>query len=133
MTDAAATPSWTSWGATQPELSRTARRTLHNALGALTPAPPLAIEAPRVAPSRLSGAARAALVEALGAGGVQDHDEILARHAGGQSYVDIVRRRSGDAGDAPDVVLIPDTTSQVAAVLDACTRTGTALVTWGGG
>ncbi|HTW18932.1 MAG TPA: FAD-binding oxidoreductase [Mycobacteriales bacterium] len=72
-------------------------------------------------------------VEALGAAGVLDDDETRARHAGGQAYLDLVRRRSGDAADAPDAVLLPPTTAAVADVLSICSRERVAVVPWGGG
>jgi alkyldihydroxyacetonephosphate synthase len=124
---------WTSWGATRPELSAAQRSLLRDALGDLTPQQPAPIERAVLAPSRLPAAARAALVDAVGADGVLDDDLDRATHAGGQSYGDLVRRRHGDASAAPDVVVAPTETAAIAAVLTACAEHDLAVVPWGGG
>src|SRR4051812_38972899 len=41
-------------------------------------------------------------------------------HAGGKSYRDLVRRRAGDAADAPDAVVVPGDAEAVAGVLRVC-------------
>jgi alkyldihydroxyacetonephosphate synthase len=125
--------SWTSWGGERPALSRSARSFLKSSLGSLTRQQPVALERAVVADSRLPAAVRARLVEALGGDAVRDDRTARAEHAGGQSYVDLVRRRGGDASDAPDAVLIPESTAQIAAVLDICSGSGVAVVPWGGG
>src|SRR5579875_705551 len=101
------TPSWTSWGADQPELPRSGRRLLTDRLGALTPQRPASVDTARLPGSRLPQPVRDELVALVGAAGVRDDSESRARHAGGQSYADLVRRRSGDASDAPDAVVLP--------------------------
>jgi alkyldihydroxyacetonephosphate synthase len=127
------TTSWTSWGEQQPELTRRMRSLLRDEIGKTSPASPARIEQARLRPSDLPGAARDRLVRALGTDAVLVDDESRARHAGGQSYSDIMRRRGGDAGDAPDAVLLPTDADQVAAVLSVCTDEGVAVVPWGGG
>ncbi len=124
---------WTSWGATQPELSASARSLLTAALGELTPQRPVAITAATVPVSRLPAAVRADLVTALGADAVLDDDASRARHAGGQAYADLIRRRRGDASDAPDAVLLPSTAAAVSDVLRICSTARIAVVPWGGG
>ena len=91
------------------------------------------IEHATVPSSRLAADVRAQLIEALGADGVQDDDVSRARHAGGQAYADLIRRRRGDASDAPDAVLLPRTTGAIAAVLTICSASRVAVVPWGGG
>jgi alkyldihydroxyacetonephosphate synthase len=127
------TTSWTSWGEHQPELTRRMRSLLRSEIGKTTPAPPARIEQAVLRPTDLPTAARDRLVRALGAEAVIVDDESRARHAGGQSYADIMRRRGGDAGDAPDAVLLPGDADQVAAVLTICTDERVAVVPWGGG
>ena len=86
-----------------------------------------------LAGSRLSEEARARLADALGADGVVVDDLTRARHAGGQSYADLVRRRRGDASEAPDAVLYPASADAVADVLRICSLAHIAVVPWGGG
>jgi alkyldihydroxyacetonephosphate synthase len=124
---------WTSWGETQPTLTSRMKRLLRDEIGATTPAPPAPIEQARLQPSDLPPETRTRLEEALGAAAVLVDDPARAIHAGGQSYADLVRRRSGDAGDAPDAVLLPVDAAAVAAVLRICTEDRVAVVPWGGG
>jgi alkyldihydroxyacetonephosphate synthase len=56
-----------------------------------------------------------------------------ARHAYGRSYRDVVRAFRGEFPHPPDVVAFPGTEADVAAVLDWCASTGTAVVPYGGG
>src|SRR5438477_2636627 len=98
---------WTAWGETRPELSRRARALLRSELGATTPLPETPVEAVRPAPSALPEAARLELEKALGDAAVAADDVSRARHAGGQAYGDIVRRRRGDTSQAPDAVVTP--------------------------
>jgi alkyldihydroxyacetonephosphate synthase len=125
--------SWTSWGAQQPSLPRSARSYLKTALGPLTPQQPASVERVTLRPSRLPATTTTALVNALGADAVRDDATTRAWHAGGQSYLDLVRRRHGDGSDAPDAVLYPASSTQVADVLKICTRERVAVVPWGGG
>jgi alkyldihydroxyacetonephosphate synthase len=127
------TPAWTAWSDAQPPLPRTARALLRESFGTVQPQQAAAIEQALLPASRLPAMVRGLLVDALGAGGVCDDDATRARHAGGQSYVDIVRRRHGDAGDAPDAVLLPKDAEAVTDVLRICSQAGVAVVPWGGG
>src|SRR5438552_172534 len=56
-----------------------------------------------------------------------------ARHAYGRSYRDVVRGFRGEFPHPPDLVAFARTESDVAAVLDWCASTGTAVVPYGGG
>jgi alkyldihydroxyacetonephosphate synthase len=56
-----------------------------------------------------------------------------ARHAYGRSYRDVVRGFRGEFPHPPDLVAFPTTEGDVAAVLDWCGSTGTAVVPYGGG
>jgi alkyldihydroxyacetonephosphate synthase len=125
--------SWTSWGAEQPPLPRSARALLKASLGPLSQQRPVAIANARVTASQLSQPVRDELVAALGVDAVQDDDDSRARHAGGQAYADLIRRRSGDASDAPDAVLFPATAAHVDDVLRICSAARVAVVPWGGG
>jgi alkyldihydroxyacetonephosphate synthase len=124
---------WTSWGADQPPLPRSARTLLKDALGTLTPQQPLTIDRAIIPTSALPESVKNDLTTALGGDAVKDDDATRARHAGGQSYADLIRRRRGDASDAPDAVLLPSTTAQIGDVLRICSAARVAVVPWGGG
>jgi alkyldihydroxyacetonephosphate synthase len=124
---------WTSWGAAQPDLPESARALLGSLLGPLTPQRPAPIEQAKLAPSRATAALRKSLAMALGEDAVLVDDATRARHAGGQSYPDLVRRRAGDASDAPDAVVQPTSADHIADVLRICSKAGVAVVPWGGG
>jgi len=97
------------------------------------PTPPVAVDEIRLAPSRLSEEARARFVELLGEENVRADRESRLRRAGGKSYLDLLRRREGDASDAPDAVVLPGTTDETAALLAACGELGVVVVPFGGG
>ncbi|RBY84077.1 FAD-binding oxidoreductase [Blastococcus sp. TF02A-30] len=115
-------------------LSKAARRHLAKELG-WTPraTPPVPVGDIRIAPSRLPETARAALVELLGADNVRTDEESRLRRAGGKSYLDLLRRRGGDASDAPDAVVLPGTTEETAALLALCSDHDVVVVPFGGG
>ncbi|MCW2700354.1 MAG: FAD/FMN-containing dehydrogenase [Blastococcus sp.] len=113
---------------------RTARRYLAKELGwSPRPTPPVAVADIRLGPSRLTEEARTALVDLLGAENVHTDRESRLRRAGGKSYLDLLRRREGDASDAPDAVVAPGTTEETAALLSACSELGVVVVPFGGG
>jgi alkyldihydroxyacetonephosphate synthase len=64
---------------------------------------------------------------------VRDDAASRARHAGGQAYADIVRRRRGDTSQAPDVVVTPQDAAAVSAAVRVCSEHRLAVVPWGGG
>jgi alkyldihydroxyacetonephosphate synthase len=115
-------------------LPKAARRYLTRELGwSPRPTPPVAVADIRLAPSRLPDEARARLVELLGEENVRTDRESRLRRAGGKSYLDLLRRRGGDASDAPDAVVLPGTTEDTAALLAACSELGVVVVPFGGG
>ncbi|HEV7186286.1 MAG TPA: FAD-binding oxidoreductase, partial [Blastococcus sp.] len=88
-------------------LPKVARRYLAKELGwTPRPTPPVAVADIAVAPSRLPEAARTRFVELLGEENVHTDRESRLRRAGGKSYLDLLRRREGDASDAPDAVVL---------------------------
>ena len=131
------------WGPTGPDAERTdpvgmlpapARKHLSRALG-WTPRPtrPVAVDEIRLAASRLADEARTALVDLLGEEHVRTDRESRLRRAGGKSYLDLLRRREGDASDAPDAVVSPGTTEETAALLALCSELAVVVVPFGGG
>ena len=115
-------------------LPKPARRYLTKELG-WTPraTPPVAIGEITLAPSRLPDTARTALAELLGAENVRTDRDSRLRRAGGKSYLDLLRRREGDASDAPDAVVTPGTTDETAALLALCAQLGVVVIPFGGG
>jgi alkyldihydroxyacetonephosphate synthase len=67
------------------------------------------------------------------AGEVLDGKEDRLRRAGGRSYPDLVRLRSGRLERAPDAILRPPDAAAVEAVLGACAASRVAVVPYGGG
>jgi alkyldihydroxyacetonephosphate synthase len=115
-------------------LPKAARRHLARELG-WTPraTPPVPVEQIRLAPSRLAEECRLRLVDLLGEENVSTERDARLRHAGGRSYLDLLRRREGDASDAPDAVVTPGSTADTAALLAACSEMGVVAVPFGGG
>ncbi len=124
-----------SWGVPdQPVVvSARARRFLTAQVGAALPTPPVPIGDIAVPPSRLSTEAQTALVAVLGAEHVDVDRTARLAHAGGLSYIDLVRRRGGDVADAPDAVLRPATHDEVLGLLRVCADQRIAVVPFGGG
>lgn len=124
---------WTDWGQTKPALPPRMQTLLRKELGTTTPATAASLDEARLPDSALPAATIGALGRIVGPAHVRTDTEARARHAGGQAYAEIVRRRSGDAGAAPDAVVLPGSAAEVAAVLAACADNDVAVVPWGGG
>src|SRR4051794_6222825 len=120
--------SWTAWADSQPQLPPAARSVLAARLGALTPSAAVAVTEATLRPSQLSTHALERLAHVAGVDGLHVDDETRARHAGGQAYVDIARRRRGDAGAAPDAVVTPRNAEAVTRVLQVCVDEHIAVV-----
>ena len=127
---------WNAWG--DPDqakpLSEGIRSLLAQALGVTGSAEPeLDAGQVQLRPSELANAHREALAAIVGPDycRVGDRDRLL--HAGGKSTLDLLRRKSPGAQDAPDAVLLPGTEDEVAGVLRYCSQHGIAVVAFGGG
>jgi alkyldihydroxyacetonephosphate synthase len=127
------TTPWTDWGQTKPALPPRMQSLLHKEFGTTTPSRAVAVEAARLPNSNLSAAATGELGRIVGPAHVRTDAETRARHAGGQAYAEIVRRRSGDAGAAPDAIVLPGSAEEVTQLLRACAEHDVAIVPWGGG
>ena len=134
------------WGPADPEPSSTADRDLNGTLPKAArryltrelgwsprPTPPVPVADIRLAPSRLPDEARTRLVQLLGEDNVRTDRDSRLRRAGGKSYLDLLRRREGDASDAPCAVVLPGTTEETVALLTACSELGVVVVPFGGG
>jgi len=124
---------WTQWGETKPELPPRMQALLRKELGETTPSSAAPISEARLPDSALPAGVTTDLRHAVGEDHVRTDAESRARHAGGQAYAEIVRRRAGDAGAAPDAVVMPGSAAEVAEVLRVCSDNDVAVVPWGGG
>lgn len=106
-------------------------------LGGVEPAskntPPVALEQVHLPEARLTGAARGALAAAVGTDHISSERLDRVEHAGGKSYPDLHRLRTGDGSHAPDAVVFPGTAQEVTEVLAACVEHEVAVVPFGGG
>src|SRR3954453_7416958 len=125
--------SWTAWADSQPELPPAARGVLERELGPLTPSTAVAVTDADLPDSQLTRHVVERFKQVVDRDALQVDDETRARHAGGQAYVDIARRRRGDGGAAPDAVGTPTNADVVARVLQVCADENIAVVPWGGG
>jgi alkyldihydroxyacetonephosphate synthase len=83
---------------------------------------------PALAPGAISS-----LSSVVGAGNVREDHAERVLHAAGKGYADLVRLRAGEPHSAPDAVVFPAGTDEVAAVLAVCARESLAVVPFGGG
>ncbi len=123
---------WWGWGAPgkRNEVGEGAREMLRSELGPAEATDVPSLESVRLPPAReLPDAVRSA----TGAGAILTDDSDRLLRAGGKSYPDLVRARSGVLEAAPDAVVLPADAGQVSAVLDACAAESVAVVPFGGG
>ncbi|MGQ5264721.1 FAD-binding oxidoreductase [Micromonospora sp. ZYX-F-536] len=131
----APTVGWARWGTTRNAraLPDTASTLLARILD-LTPPPPAVPLAEAAVPDcELDGAVLDALRRALGAEHVLTAPAARARHASGMSTPDLLRRRQGRVPAPPQAVLCPADHAEVMSILDLCSRSGVAVVPFGGG
>jgi len=126
----------TGWGQADqpPALPNSARKWLQRELGwtpRTTPAESLA--SITTAATRLPDASSAALIEIVGDEHVRTDGPSRLRRGSGRSYLDLIRRRSGDVSGLPDVVVLPGSHDEVLAVLARCAEHDLAVVPYGGG
>jgi alkyldihydroxyacetonephosphate synthase len=93
----------------------------------------VALDDVRLPEPRLAAALRERLVKAVGEEHVRDDRSARIEHAVGRGYPDLVRIRAGEGASAPDVVVAPASSEQVAAVLRECAEARVAVVPFGGG
>ena len=128
---------WWGWGGegeARPRLSPAARDLLRGMVGvrgdARAAVPLERVDLPEPA---LSSAVRERLRALVGEEHVLDDRASRVARAGGKSYEDLVRLRSGDGSAAPDAVVRPGSHDEVAAVLAACAEARLGVVPFGGG
>ena len=59
--------------------------------------------------------------------------EDRVRHAAGQSYPDVLRKRTGQFDEVPDAVIVPADAAAVEGLVEACAQERVAIVPFGGG
>lgn len=129
---------WYGWGdpARAKPLTPSALEYLRRTLGLATVAPahpPVDLADVRVGPVGIGDVVLAELRAITGAGHVSTDSTERILHAGGKSTPDLLRRRSGDALDAPDAVVFPGSSEEVRDILALCVKRKLAVVTFGGG
>ncbi|MGF7236499.1 MAG: FAD-binding oxidoreductase [Frankia sp.] len=127
---------WWGWGLADRHhaLPASTRNLLTEVFGVSgEPRPPVALGDVRLPPSAPPAAARAALVDVVGAEFVRDDAVARVAHCRGRSTPDLLRVRAGDASDAPDLVVSPADHDEVQALLVVCAAHRLAAVPFGGG
>ena len=125
---------WWGWGdpAERATLSDAAERMLREH-GVIDGARPAAVpELERVELPEARPLPRA-VIEAAGPESVFTGAEDRIRHATGQSYLDLLARRSGRLELAPDAVITAPSAEALLPLLESCAANGVAVVPFGGG
>jgi alkyldihydroxyacetonephosphate synthase len=129
---------WYGWGdpARAKPLRPAALEFLRSTLGLTSVAaahPPVDLSEVRVGPVALTDAVLAELRAITGAEHVASDATERILHAGGKSTRDLLRRRAGDALEAPDAVVFPGSAEEVRKILAVSVARKLAVVTFGGG
>ncbi len=124
---------WSGWG--DPERAQSLPESVTGLLRDLLgirerPAPPVKLA--DIVPPAPSASVQV-LAEIVGEENIRTDDESRIRHTRGKSTPDLLRIRAGDAGAAPDAVVLPGSHDEVAAVLASCSEHRIAVVPFGGG
>jgi alkyldihydroxyacetonephosphate synthase len=123
---------WWGWGdaGKRKPLAEGALALLEELVGPSAGSSPPALEQVELPPAQQLPSA---IADVVGQGFVlTDHEDRL-RHAAGQSYADLARRRSGRLEMAPDAVVLPGSAGEVAELLRVCSEEQIAVVPFGGG
>lgn len=124
---------WTSDGGHATKLPAAGLRWLFARTGAPAGTAPSALPSVPAGESALPPAARDALISVLGAEHVLLDAPARLGRAGGLSYVDLLRRRSGADVPVPDAVVLPGDSEQVQRVVSVCAEHDIGVVPFGGG
>jgi alkyldihydroxyacetonephosphate synthase len=127
--------SWSGWGDPRlvPALPERLLAVLRDGLGVSGGSAAPAITEISPPPIRLDDATVTVLSRAIGEHAVRADAESRIRHTRGKSTPDLLRLRSGDARDAPDLVLVPASHEEVLELLRICSERRIAVVPFGGG
>ncbi|UVJ38962.1 FAD-binding oxidoreductase [Arthrobacter sp. CJ23] len=138
ITEEIARSVWYGWGdpARARPLSQAALKLLREELklSSTEPSqPPVQLSEVRLGPVRLHEEVLAELRAICGPQHVSTEARDRIEHAGGKSTPDLLRRRAGDALDAPDAVVFPADSAEIRQLLELCGRRRLAVVSFGGG
>ena len=97
---------------------------LYGARSSTTNHPPVQLDSIEVPESRVGDRLRSALIDAVGAEHLLDSAADRILRAGGKSYPDLVRVRTGHLPYVPDAVALPSTHREVADVVEAAATPG---------
>jgi len=95
--------------------------------------PPVDRASVRLPAARTNAAFMQAIAGMLEPGQIAADDEQRLIHTYGKSFPDLFRVRRGIVGNAPDLVLFPESHAQVEQLVAAATKAGVKLVAFGGG
>ena len=123
---------WWGWGdpANRTPLSKAGLAMLRAELGDAEATPEIPLGAVAMPEARKLPAA---IADAVGESAILTSHEHRLRRAAGKGYPDLIRLRAGALERAPDAVVMPASSGEVAAVLEACSGAGVAVVPFGGG
>ncbi|NHN55146.1 FAD-binding oxidoreductase [Calidifontibacter sp. DB0510] len=127
---------WWGWGdpARAGSVPATALRRLRDELSlSEVHRPPVALADLSLPAPRWTPATRDAVTALLGADHVLTDPRARMEHAGGKSYLDLLRARTGETAYAPDAVLLPADGEQIAGVLALAAEHGFTVIPYGGG
>jgi alkyldihydroxyacetonephosphate synthase len=127
---------WSGWGdpAEVPELPDQVLDLLAQGLGIRRPgSQAVTMDAVALPEPRLGAVVGDALAVVVGSDHVLADNESRVRHTRGKSTPDLLRLRTGEASDAPDLVLAPGSHEEVAGLLAVCSAHRVAVVPFGGG
>jgi alkyldihydroxyacetonephosphate synthase len=127
---------WWGWGREERRLPVRPEfeRLLRERLGAdAAPREPVALADVSLPAATLGAQSLQRLEDCVGAGFVRSDPLERILHAGGKSYLELVRMRAGAPSGAPDAVVYPASHEQVLAVLSICGAERVAVVPFGGG
>ncbi len=126
---------WARWGdpAEAAPLPEAARGLVEMAFGPAQEHPTTPLEDVRLPDPALDAGLLAGLREIVGDDHVHTDHETRVRHTRGKSTTDLLRMRTGDGSDAPDVVVRPADHDEVVALVGWCSEHRVALVPFGGG
>lgn len=126
----------TGWGSppTEHDLSNTARKWLVRETGWVPRStPPENLAAITTPATKLPDSTSAALIKIVGDDHVRTDGPSRLRRGAGRSYLDLIRRRTGDVSGLPDAVILPASHDEVLSVLSRCADDDVAVVPFGGG
>ncbi|MFZ2049369.1 MAG: FAD-binding oxidoreductase [Solirubrobacteraceae bacterium] len=127
---------WWGWGDPQhpPMLQGSVLEELRERLGADgAPEPPVALERVQLPEPALRQNQIDELQRVLGADGLSTNHATRVAHAAGRGYMDLVHLRRGQPEGAPDGVAHVHDHEQILALLELCSKSGIAVVPFGGG